>query len=303
MSQPVNTGSLSKLLWPGVNSIYGMTYKDFPDVYTQIFATSKTDRNFIEDVSFEGFGLLTTKPEGSPINYDTIRQGFTTRYTPVVYASGFVITREAYEDNLYKSQIDLKARSLAKAVKQTREIIGHNVVNRAFNSSFVGGDGKELISNAHPYVSGGTGSNILTTAANISEAAIEDMFIQIMNATDARGLKANYGPKKFLIPVQLKFELDRILKSQSRVGTNNNDISALYAAGLPGVVVSRYLTSATAWFVLTDEDQNGLKYLERRGDEFGSDNDWETENAKYKVTCRYTFGWTDWRAIYGTPGV
>ncbi|HEY6020915.1 MAG TPA: hypothetical protein VIY48_13750 [Candidatus Paceibacterota bacterium] len=305
MAMPITTGSLSKLLWPGVSDIYGLTLRDFPDVYTQIFKTEKISQNFVEDVMFSGFGLLTQKAEGAPINYDTVRQGFTTRYTPIVLASGFVITREAYEDNLYKSQIALKASSLAKAVKQTRETICTNVINRAFNGSFVGGDGVAMIVNNHPNVAGGTSSNVLTTAANLSEAAIEDMFIQIMNATDDRGLKASFNPKKLVIPPQLKFEADRILKSPNRVGTNNNDISALNAMGpFPGgVVVNRYLTSTTAWFVLTDEDTNGLKYIERRGDEFGSDNDWETENAKYKVTCRYTAGWSEWRSIYGTPGV
>jgi hypothetical protein len=303
MAMPITTGSLSKLLWPGVNDVYGLTYKDFPDVYTQIFKTETTDRNFIEDVMFSGFGLLTQKPEGAPINYDTLRMGFTTRYTPIVYASGFVITREAYEDNLYKSQISLKASSLAKAVKQTRETIGNNVLNRAFNTSYTGGDGKAMIVSDHPNVTGGTSSNLLATAANISEAALEDMFIQIMNATDDRGLKASYGPKKLVIPPALKFEVDRILKSTNRVGTADNDMNAVKAYFSGGVVVDRYLTSTTAWYILTDEDSNGLKYIERRGDEFGSDNDFETENAKYKVTCRYTFGWTEWRAIYGTPGV
>lgn len=304
MAQPVNTGTLSKLLWPGVSSIYGLEYRDFPDVYSQIFNKFTTDRAFVEDVMFSGFGLLTQKPEGAVINYDTLRQGFTFRYTPIVYASGFIITREAYEDNQYKSQIDLKARSLAKAVKQTREVIGHNVLNRAFNSSFLGGDGVQLIASTHPNVAGGTSSNILSTAANLSEAAIEDMFIQIMQATDDRGLKASINPKKLVIPPALKFEADRILKSTMRVGTPNNDISALNAMGAfsGGVVVSRYLTSTTAWFVLTDEDKQGLKYIERRGDEFGSDNDWETENAKFKATSRYTFGWTDWRSIYGSQG-
>jgi hypothetical protein len=305
MSAPITTGSLSKLLWPGVSEVFEVCTKDFPDVYTQIFKTTKIDRNFVEDVMFEGFGLLSQKAEGAAFNYDTMKMGFTQRYTPIVLASGFIITREAYEDNLYKSQIDFKARSLAKAVKQTREVICNNVLNRAFTSGYTGADGKVLIASDHPSASGGTASNLLATAANISEAAIEDMFIQIMNALDPRGLKVNYSPKKLVIPPALKFEVDRILKSTMRVGTANNDMNALRADGAfpGGVVVNRYLTSTTAWFVLTDEDSNGLKYVERRGDEFGSDNDWETENAKYKVTCRYTAGWTDWRCIYGTPGV
>lgn len=305
MTMPINTGTLSKLLWPGASTVFDGMYADFPEIYSQIFKTVKIDRNYIEDVMFAGFGLLSQKAEGAPINYDSLRQSFTTRYTPVVYASGFIVTREAYEDNLYKSQINLKASSLAKATKQTREVICNLVLNRAFNASYVGGDGVALIVSTHPNVSGGTSSNVLTTAANISEASIEDMFIQIMTATDDRGLKANYAPDALVIPPQLKFEVDRILKTNNRVGTPNNDISALAAMGpFPGgVIVNRYLTSSTAWFVLTDEEDNGLKYIERRGDEFGTDNDWETENAKYKVTSRYTAGWTDWRHIYGTPGV
>jgi hypothetical protein len=305
MSSPITTGSLSKLLWAGVSTVFESAKRDFEDVYTKIFKTMKISQNFVEDVMFEGFGLLSQKAEGAPFNYDSMRQAFTTRYQPVVYASGFIITREAYEDNLYKSQIDFKAARLSKAVKQTREVILNNILNRAFNTSYTGGDGKALIVSDHPFVSGGTASNVLATAANISEAAIEDMFIQIMQALDARGLKANYSPKKLIIPPALKFEVDRILKTTGRVGTANNDINALKEAGAfpGGVVVNRYLTSSTAWFVLTDEDSNGLKYVERRGDEFGSDNDWETENAKYKATMRFTGGWSDWRHCYGTPGV
>lgn len=303
MATPVNTGSLSKLLWPGVSDVYESAKKDIEDTFSKIFKTVKIDRNFVEDVSYEGFGLLSQKAEGAPITYDTMRTAFTTRYTPVVYASGFMITREAYEDNLYKSQIDFKARMLAKALKQTRETILNNILNRAFNSSYTGGDGKELIATDHPYVSGGTGSNELTTAANFSEAAVEDMLIQIMNATDARGLKANINAQKLIVPVALNFEVQRVLKSTGRVGTANNDMNVLKAMSpFSDIVVNRYLTSSTAWFVTTDEP-SGLKYVERRADEFGSDNDWETENAKYKVTARFTGGWSNWRCIYGTPGV
>jgi hypothetical protein len=300
----INTGTLSKLLWPGVSTVFDGAYKDFPEVYSQIFKTVKTDRNFIQDVMFAGFGVLSQKAEGAPITYDTMRQSFTSSYTPVVYASGFIVTREAYEDNLYKSQIDLKASSLAKATKQTREIITNNVLNRAF-ATYLGGDGKVLCASDHPNVSGGSRSNLLTTAANLSEAALEDMCIQVMNMTDDRGLKANISTNKLVIPTAYNFEVMRILKSERRVGTADNDMNALKASGVfpGGIIVNRYLTSSTAWFVLTSEDSNGLKYVERRSDEFGSDNDWETENAKYKVTSRYTAGWTDWIHVFGTPGV
>jgi hypothetical protein len=303
MSMPISTGSLSKLLWPGVSAVFESAKKDIEDTYSKIFKTVKIDRNFIEDVNYEGFGLLSQKAEGAPITYDTMRMAFTTRYTPVVYASGFMVTREAYEDNLYKSQIDFKARMLAKALSQTRETILNNILNRAFNTSYTGGDGKALIVSDHPYVSGSTGSNVLATAANFSEAAVEDMLIQIMNATDARGLKAQISPTKLIVPVALNFEVQRVLKSTGRVGTANNDMNVLKAMSpFSDIVVNRYLTSSTAWFVMTDEPE-GLKYVERRADEFGSDNDWETENAKYKVTARFTGGWSNWRCIYGTPGV
>lgn len=301
----INTGVLSKLLWPGVSTVFDGDYKDFEEVYSKIFKTVKIDRNFIEDVMFEGFGLLQQKPEGSPITYDSMKASYTKRYQPIVYASGFTITREAYEDNLYKSQIDLKASALAKATKQTREVLVHLTLNRAFNTSYLGGDGKAMIVSDHPNASGGTNSNVLGTAANLSEAALEDMIVQIMGATDGRGLKANYSANKLVLPVSYVFDIERILKSTGRVGTADNDLNALKATGMfpGGYIVDRYLTSTTAWFVLTTEDGNGLKYVERRGDEFGSDNDWETENAKYKVTSRYASGWTDWRHIYGTAGV
>lgn len=301
---PLNTGSLSKLLWPGINKIWGSEYKDFKEQWPEIFTKYTSERNAEEDVGMSGFTLLTGKNEGAPITYDTMKQGFTTRYVHAVLGGGFMITREAVEDNLYKIESDKKARALVKAEKQTRETIGANVLNRAFNASFLGADGVVLGSSAHPNVAGGTYSNILSTAANLSEAALEDMCVALMKFTDDRGLRINVMPQKLIIPPDLVFEAERVLKTEGRVGTFNHDLNAIKNLGrIPeGYTVNQWLTSATAFFVKTDVN-DGLKYFERRAAQFAADNDFDTENAKFKVTARYSFGWTDPRCLFATPGV
>ncbi len=302
MSAPVNTGSLSKLLWPGVNKVWGESYPTYGDEWSKAFKKYTSSRNWEEDVGMSGFTLLSTKGEGAPITYDTMKQGFTTRYIHVVYASGFQITREAVEDNLYKTDADKKARALAKAEKQTRETIGANVLNRAFTSGYTGGDGSILCVTSHPNVAGGTYSNTLSTPALLSEASIEDMTINIWALQDDRGLKAALKPRKLIIPPALAFEADRLFHSTGRVGSANNDLNTMKGAMPEGYDVMHWLTSTTAYFILTDAE-DGLKYFERRAPEFKADNDFDTENAKFKVTSRYSFGWTDPRAVYGTSGV
>lgn len=301
---PLNTGSITKLLWPGVNKIWGSVYKDFAEQWPEIFTKHTSERNAEEDVSMSGFTLLTQKNEGSAIAYDTMKQGYTTRYIHTTVGGGFMITREAVEDNLYKTEIDKKAKALVKAEKQTRETQGANILNRAFNSSYTGGDGVCLASASHPNVAGGTFSNILSTAANLSEAALEDMCVQSMKMLDDRGLKINVKPRKLVIPPDLIFEAERILKTEGRVGTFNHDINAIKNMGrIPqGYTVNQWLTSATAYFLLTDVD-DGLKYWERRAAQFAADNDFDTENAKFKVTARYTFGWSEPRCVIATAGV
>ena len=303
-STPLSTGSLSKLLWPGINKIWGESYPDYDPEWSQIFTKYTSNRNWEEDVGMSGFGLLSTKQEGSPVTYDTMKQGYTTRYIHAVVAGGFMITREAVEDNLYTIQADKKAKALAKAEHQTRETIGANVLNRAFNASYTGGDGVTLINTAHPNVAGGTFSNRLATDANLSEAVLEDMAINIWAFQDDRGLKAALKPRKLIVPTALAFEAARVLNTDGRVGTDLNDRNQIKSMGVfpDGYFVSHYLTSTTAFFVLTNAD-DGLKYFERRAAEFKADNDFDTENAKFKVTARYVFGWTDPRCIYGTPGV
>lgn len=299
---PLNTGSLSKLLWPGINKIWGDTYPQYKEEWPEIFTKNSSSRNWEEDVGMSGFTLLSVKGEGAPITYDTMKQGFTTRYIHVVYASGFQITREAVEDNLYQIEADKKARALGKAEKQTRDTIGANVLNRAFTSGYTGGDGSILCVSSHPNVAGGTWSNVLSTAAPLSEASIEDMSIAVWALTDDRGLKAALKPRKLVIPAALSFEADRLFHTSGRVGTANNDKNTMENYFPDGYTVNHYLTSTTAYFILTDA-ADGFKYFERRATEFKADNDFDTENAKFKVSARYSFGWSDPRCVYGTPGV
>ncbi len=282
---------------------YGKAYDEFPVEWDKLFEKHSSKRAFEEDVGVSGFGLAVEKPQGESITYDSERQGFITRYSPTVYSLGFIVTREAFEDDLYDVVASRKAQGLAFSMRQTKEIVGANVYNRAFNTSYVGGDGVTLLNSAHPLMAGGTFSNILATAADLSEASLEQAAIDIQGFTNDRGLKISVKPKTLVIPYQLEFEANRILKTVGRVGTDLNDINAIKEMGMfpGGVVVSHYLTDTDAWFIRTNV-QHGMKYFSRRDDEFGMDNDFDTENAKYKATARYTFGWTDPRALYGTPG-
>lgn len=298
----INSSNFAKALWPGINAWYGKEYAEYPVEWDQLYEQNKSTRAFEEDVGITSFGLAQVKPEGSPISYDSERQGFITRYSHVVYALGFVITREIVEDDLYDVVGQRKAKGLAYSMRQTKEVVGANVFNRAFNTSYTGGDGKAMCVSDHPNVAGGTWSNILATAADISEASLEQASIDIQAFTNDRGLLIAARPRKLVITPSQEFEVKRILGSSGRVGTANNDLNAIKTMGIiPEVVVNHYLTDSDAWFILTSV-KDGLKYWSRRADEFGEDNDFDTENAKYKATARYSFGWTDPRAIYGTPG-
>lgn len=298
----INTGSFAKALWPGVNRWYGKAYNDYPTEYDKIFENRSSSKAFEEDVMIASFGLALQKPEGAPISYDTERQGFITRYQHTVFALGFIITREMMEDDQYDIVGQRKAQGLARSIRQTKEINGANIYNRAFNASFVGGDGVSMINAAHPNITGGTWSNQIATAADLSEAALEQAHIDIAAFTDDRGLLIAAKPKTLVIPRQLIFEAKRILSSNGRVGSDVNDLNALKDMGVvQNTVVNHYFTDPDAWFLLTDVP-NGPAYFERRADEFGMDNDFDTENAKYKATSRYSFGWTDPRGVYGSPG-
>ncbi len=303
MSMPITTGSFAKALWPGVNSWYGKAYDEYPVEFDKLFDKYTSRKNFEEDVGVTSFGLAIAKGEGTPVSYDTERQGFITRYTHVVYGLGFIITREIMEDDLYDVVGQKRAKGLAFSMRQTKEVIGANVYNRAFNASFTGGDGVSLLNTAHPNVAGGTWSNRLAVDSDLSEAALEQACINIQAFTNDRGLAIKILPRKLIVPYNLEFEANRILKSVGRVGTDNNDLNALKETGMisDGIFVSHYMSDTDAWFIRTSAP-DGMKYFERRADEFTTDNDFDTENAKFKATGRYSFGWTDARALYGSPG-
>lgn len=298
----INSGSFAKALWPGVNAWYGKSYNEYQTEFDKLFDKNTSTRAFEEDVGISSFGLAVQKSEGAPISYDSERQAFITRYQHVVYALGFIITREMMEDDQYDVVGQRKAQGLAFSMRQTKEVIAANVYNRAFNASYTGGDAVSLINASHPTMTGGTFSNQIATAADLSEAALEQAVIDIAGFTNDRGLLIAVKPKQLIIPRQLIFEAKRILGSDGRVGTDNNDLNAIKTMGLiPEVVVNHFLTDTDAWFIRTDVP-HGMKYFERRADAFDMDNDWDTENAKFKATARYSFGWTDPRGLYGSAG-
>lgn len=306
----INSSSFAKALWPGVNAWYGKAYNEYAVEYTKLFDTYKSTRQFEEDVGVSSFGLAVVKPEGAPVQYDSERQAFITRYTHLVWALGFIITREIVDDDQYDIVGQRKAQGLAFSMRQTKEIVAANVYNRAFNTSYVGGDGATLVASAggggsssHPLFAGGTATNGPSTAVDLSEAALEQAHIDIAGFTNDRGLLIAVRPKTLIIPRQLMFEAKRITAPDGRPGTDTNDVNAMKAMGLvPEVVVNHFLTDSDAWFLRTDAP-HGMKYWERNADSFDMDNDFDTENAKFKARARYSFGWTDWRGIYGSPGV
>ena len=299
---PITSGNFAKALWPGVNSWYGQAYNEHRVEYTDLFDTSSSRKAFEEDVGTSMFGLAAVKPEGSSIAYDTAQQGFLTRYTHVEYGLGFVITRNMVDDDQYDVIGKKRAQGLAFSMRQTKEIVAANVYNRAFTAGYTGGDGSILCVSSHPNVAGGTYSNV-TTSATLSEAALEDISIAIMKAENDRGLAISLMGESLIVPPDLVFEADRILNSPLRVGTADNDLNALKNMGkFPGgVKVNHYLTSTTAYFVRTN-CPDGMKHFERRSDDFTTDNDFDTDNAKYKATGRYSFGWTDPRGLWGNAG-
>lgn len=303
MSSPVTTGSFAKALWPGVNAWYGKAYNEYPTEWDKLFDKYTSRRNYEEDVGISSFGLAVQKAEGAPVSYDSERQGFVTRYTHVVYALGFMITREIMEDDQYDVVGQRRAQGLAFSMRQTKEIVGANVYNRAFNSSYPTGDGVALLANNHPNVAGGTWSNILATASDLSEAALEQACIDIQGFRNDRGLLISIKPRKLIVHYANEFEAYRILKAVGRTGTDTNDPNAIKEMGIfpEGIFVSHYLTDSDAWFIRTNAP-HGMKYFERRADEFTMDNDFDTENAKFKATARYSFGATDPRGLFGSPG-
>ena len=299
----INSSNFAKSLWPGINKWYGDAYAEHATQHTDLFDKYSSRKAFEDDVSTSYFGLAPIKGEGSGVSYDTASQGFTSRYQHVVYALGFVITREMKEDDLYDVIGSRNSRSLAMSMNQTKETIAANVYNNGFDSNYTGGDGVEMLSTAHVNVAGGTYANKLTTDADLSEAALEQACIDLMNHTNDRGLLVNIMAKQSILPVELIFEAERILGSVARVGTADNDLNALKSMGKfqNGVVYNNYLTDADAWFIRTTAP-DGMKHFERRADDFALDNDFDTDNAKFKASGRYSFGWSDPRGIFGSQG-
>jgi phage major head subunit gpT-like protein len=298
----ITTGAHPKQLWPGVKKFFGDTYAEKPMVCDMVFTEYTSDKAYEEYVEETGFGLAPAKAEGGSISYDTDAQGYTTRLTNTTYGLGAKITQEAIEDNQYFSIAKKKSSKLARSMRQTKENVYANILNRAFNSGYAGGDGKELIATDHPTLSGDQ-SNEAAVAADLSEASLEDMLTQIRQAKDSRGLRIQLKGRRLIVPPELEYEATRILSSVNQSGTANNDINALRELGLlpDGIAVWDYLTDADAWFVKTDAD-TGLIRQQRRALALDQDNDFDTSNACMKATERYAGGWGDWRGLYGSPG-
>jgi hypothetical protein len=298
----INTGNTPKLLWPGLNAVWGRDYEEHPKEFPDLFDIESSDMNYEEEVEMTGFGLASVKSQGAPTPYDTESQQSVTRYTHVAFGLGFIVTREEIDDNLYEKKGVTRTSALAFSFRQTKENVAANVYNRAFNTAYTGGDGKALLVTDHPSLSGNQ-SNTLATAADMSEASLEDLCVQAMNATNSRGLKIGLMLKSLVVPTGLVFEANRILKSANQSGSANNDINALRSTGMfpEGVKVNHYLTDADAFFARTNVPQ-GMKLFQRVRAEFAQDGDFDTGNAKYKGYERYSVGWTDWRALFGSPG-
>lgn len=303
MATVISTGAHPKALWPGIHAWWGRMYNEHVEEYVDLFDVETSDKSYEEDVEITGFGLAPVKPEGSGIVYDTETQGVVSRYTHLAYALGYIVTYEELRDNLYESVSKRRAQALAFSMRQTKENVGANVYNRAFNASYTGGDGTTLVSTAHPTVAGNQ-SNQLTVAADLSEAAIEDLVIQIMQTQNNRGLKISNLPQSLHVPTQVWFEANRVLKSVLQNDTANNAINVLKATNaLPkGIKVNHYFTSATAWFIRTNIPRS-LQWFTRESISFDQDNDFDTKNAKAACYERYSAFWTDWRGLFGTAGV
>lgn len=299
----ITRAQLFKELLPGLNKLFGLEYARYEDAHTEIFEVENSDRSFEEEQKLSGFGAAPVKREGAAIAYDNAQEAWTSRYTHETIAMGFAITEEAIEDNLYDQLSARYTKALARGMAYTKQVKAAAILNNAFNSSYAGGDGKELCATDHPLVSGGTNANEPTTAADLNETSLENAVIDIAAWTDERGLLITARPRKLIIPPSLAFVATRLLKTELRVSTADNDINAIRANGsIPeGYRVNDYLTDTDAWFIMTDVP-NGLKHFVRAPLKTGMDEDFDTGNARYKARERYSFGWSDPLGVYGSPG-
>jgi len=301
----ISRAQLLKELLPGLNALFGLEYQKYGDEAAEIFETESSDRSFEEETKLSGFGAAPVKGEGSAIDYDNAQEAWTARYTHETIAMGFSLTEEAIEDNLYDSLSSRYTKALARAMAYTKQVKGAAILNTAFTGSGnpTYGDGKVLCATDHPLVSGGTNSNRPTTGADLNETSLEAAVIQIAGWTDERGLLIAAKPRKLVIPPALQFVATRLLDTELRVATADNDINAIKSNGsIPeGYTVNHYLTDTNAWFLMTDVP-NGLKHFVRTPMQTSMDADFDTGNSRYKARERYSFGVSDPLGVFGSPG-
>jgi len=302
----ISRAQLAKELEPGLNSLFGLSYDEYNNEYEEIFSVEDSNRAFEEEVLISGFGSAPTKTEGQGVSFDNASESYSARYTHDTVALAFALTEEAVEDNLYDSLGKRYVKALAKSMANTKEVKGADVLNNAFSSSFTGGDGKSLINTAHPLSGGGTAANRATSMADLNETSLEDALIDIGGFTDDRGLTISVQASKMIVPSELVFVADRILNSQLRTGTSDNDLNAIKNTGVlsGGYSVNHYLTDPDAFFILTSvtDQGDGLKMFQRSGMETSMEPEFSTGNIRYKARERYSFGFSDWRGIYGSQG-
>jgi hypothetical protein len=294
---------LLKELLPGLNALFGLDYARYPEEHKEIYEIETSERSFEEEVKLSGFSAAPVKFEGQSVQYDNAQEAWTARYNHETIVLGFSLTEEAIEDNLYDSLSARYTKALARAMAYTKQVKAAYVLNQAFNTAVTYGDGKTLCATDHPLVSGGTNSNRPTTGADLNETSLENAVIQIAGWTDERGLLIAAKPKKLIVPPALQFVATRLLQTELRVGTTDNDINALKNNGsIPeGYAVNHWLTDTNAWFLITDVP-NGLKHFVRTPMQTGMDGDFDTGNVRYKARERYSFGCSDPLGIFGSPG-
>jgi hypothetical protein len=299
----ISRAQLLKELLPGLNALFGLEYARYGEEHKEIYETETSERSFEEETKLSGFSAAPVKNEGQAIQYDNGQEAWTTRYNHETIALGFSITEEAIEDNLYDSLSGRYTKALARGMAYTKQVKAAAVVNSGFNSAYVGGDGVSLFNTAHPLVNGGTNSNTPTTQVDLNETSLEAAVIQIAGWTDERGLLIAARPKKMIIPPPLMFVAKRLLDTELRVATNNNDINAIKQMGAvpEGYTVNHFLTDPNAWFLTTDVP-NGMKHFERTPLSQSMDGDFDTGNVRYKARERYSFGWSDPLGIWGSSG-
>ena len=299
----ISRAQLLKELLPGLNALFGLEYARYGEEHKEFFDTETSERSFEEETKLSGFSAAPVKNEGSAIAYDNGQEVFTARYTHETIALGFSLTEEAIEDNLYDSLSARYTKALARAMSYTKQTKAAAVLNNGFTAAYAGGDGQPLFSASHPLVSGGVNSNISSTSADLNETSLEAAVIQIAAWTDERGLLIAAKPKKLVIPPSLMFVATRLLETELRVGTADNDINAIKNNGsIPeGYTVNHFLTDTNGWFLTTDVP-NGLKHFVRTPMSTGMDGDFDTGNVRYKARERYSFGWSDPLGMYGSTG-